>query len=195
MTDGERSESDARGEAEALWDGFGRRDPKATEKLLSLHYGEFRQVARRVLNGDGAKLQIQPTDLAHEAAIRLIRLDRMTLRDRTHFLALSARVMRQVLMDEVRKFRALKRQAPPVETTWIEPGGANTGLDLEAFDRALEKLEQIDPEKARLVEKRFFAGLTLEEVAAEAGVSESTVKRQWRVARAWLLNELGQDGG
>ncbi len=183
-----------RSEAETLWDGFGRRDPRATERLLSLHYGEFRQVARRVLSSDGAKLQIQPTDLAHEAAVRLIKLDRVSLKDRTHFLALSARVMRQVLMDEVRKFRALKRQAPPVETRWIEPGGAPAGLDLEAFDRALEKLAEIDPDKASLVEKRFFAGLTLEEVAAESGVSESTVKRQWRVARAWLLNELGQDG-
>jgi RNA polymerase sigma factor (TIGR02999 family) len=183
------------GEAATLWGGFSRGEPAATERLLSLHYGEFRQVARRVLNGDGQKLQIQPTDLAHEAAIRLMRLDRIALtdKDRTHFMALSARVMRQVLLDEVRRFRALKRQKPVIETAWINPGSAPAVLDIEAFDRSLEKLEAVDPDKARLVEQRFFAGLTLEEIAAESGVSLSTVKRQWRTARAWLLADLAED--
>lgn len=179
-------------EAAELWNGFGRGEAAATERLLALHYGEFRQVARRVLNGDGQKLQIQPTDLAHEADIRLMRLDRISLRDRTHFMALSARVMRQVLMDEIRRFRALKRQKPVIETQWSYPGQPAAAFDIEAFDRSLEKLEQIDPEKARLVEQRFFAGLTVEEIADETGVSPSTVKRQWRAARAWLLSDLAE---
>jgi RNA polymerase sigma factor (TIGR02999 family) len=179
-------------EAATLWIGFARGEPKATERLLAMHYGEFRQVARKVLNGEGAKLQLQPTDLAHEAAIRLMRLDRIALteRDRTHFMALSARVMRQVLMDEVRRFRARKRQKPVIETRWVNPGQPAAVLDLEAFDAALARLEQLDPDKARLVEQRFFAGLTLEEIAAETEVSLSTVKRQWRTARAWLLADL-----
>ena len=181
-------------EAATLWGGFSRGDARATERLLSLHYGEFRQVARRVLSTDGQKLQIQPTDLAHEAAIRLMRLDRLALtdRDRTHFMALSARVMRQVLMDEVRRFRALKRQKPVVETQWVYPGQPAAILDIEAFDQSLEKLEQIDPAKAKLVEQRFFAGLTIEEIAEEEGISISTVKRQWRAARAWLLTDLAE---
>lgn len=159
--------------------------PKA---MLVAHYDEFRRLAGRVLNGDAQALQIQPTDLAHEAAIRIVGFDRLSVRGRTHFLSLSARVMRQILIDEVRRMRARKREAPRVETLW--PDGLSNRLDLEALDAALTKLEAISPERANLVERRFFAGLTLEEIAVLDGVSESTVKRQWRVARAWLAAEL-----
>lgn len=162
-------------------------DPDQKE-LLVAHYDEFRRVARGVLNGDAAKLQIQPTDLAHAAAIKIFDLSRMDVRGRTHFLSLSARIMRQILMDELRRLRAAKRQAPPVTTQW--PGEGEGGLDLEDLDAALSKLEQIDPERARLVEQRFFAGLTVEEIAELEGSSPSTVKRQWRAARAWLISEL-----
>ena len=177
-----------------LWRGFCAGDGRSRDRILSLHYDEFRRIAARVLSSDGAKLQIQPTDLAHEAMIRILRLDQIAWRDRAHLLSMSARVMRQVLIDEVRRFRASKRQAPPVETLWAEPDvhGKRT-CDLEAFDEALTRLGEIDPAKAKIVEQRFYAGLTMEEVAAVSGVSESTVKRQWRVARAWLLNELSQD--
>lgn len=158
-----------------------------------MHYDEFRTVARKVLNGDSEKLHIQPTDLAHEAAIRILRLDRIEWRNRTHFLALSAGVMRQVLMDEVRRFRAAKRQAPAPETSWIDrEARAPARLDLEAFDEALTRLNALDPDLARIVEQRFFAGLTVEEIAEASGQSESTVKRRWRAARAWLLAELGE---
>jgi len=162
-------------------------DP-AQKELLVAHYDEFRRVARGVLNGDAQKLQIQPTDLAHAAAIKIFDLNRINLQGKTHFLSLSARIMRQILMDELRRLRAAKRQAPPVTTQW--PGGGDGPLDLEELDAALTKLEQIDPERARLVEQRFFAGLTVEEIAAIEGTSESTVKRQWRAARAWLISEL-----
>lgn len=159
------------------------------ESLLARHYDEFRQLARRVLNGDGAKLQIQPTDLAHEAAIRLMRLDRLPVNGRAHFLALSAKVMRQTLLDEVRRARAKKRQAPGVLTLWPQGEGC-APVDIEELDEALRELAEISPERARIVELRFFAGLTMEEVAGQLGESESTVKRRWRVARAWLLDRL-----
>lgn len=177
---------------EDLWSGFCSGDARARDRLLALHYAEFRSVARRVLAGDSEKLQIQPTDLAHEAAIRLLRLDRVQVRDRAHFMALSCRIMRQVLMDEIRRFRASKRQAPPISTQWPEvaEGQRPPALDLEAFDDALERLSRIDPDKARIVEQRFYAGLTIEEISELSGVSESTVKRQWRGARAWLLSQL-----
>ena len=177
-----------------LWEGFAAGKPRARDRLLALHYQEFRRIARRVLRSDGAKLQIQPTDLAHEAAIRVLKLDRMTVEDRTHFLALSANVMRQVLLDEVRKARAAKR-TPPVLTRWFDPEGApaQQRLDIEAFDEALKRLTQVDPERGRVVELRFYAGLTLEEIAQESGESLSTVKRRWRVARAWLIADLGLD--
>jgi len=158
------------------------------QRLVVAHYDEFRRVARGVLNGDAAALQIQPTDLAHAAAIKMFKLNRVEVQGRTHFLSLSARIMRQILMDEVRRMRAAKRQAPQVATQW--PGEENSSIDLEALDAALARLEQIDPDRARLVEKRFFAGLTIEEIAAEENISPSTVKRQWRAARAWLAAEL-----
>lgn len=134
---------------------------------------------------------MQPTDLAHEAVLRVMRLDRLAAHDRVHFLALSARVMRQVLLDEVRRVRAAKRR-PPVQTAWFDPEARATPspLDIEAFDEALKRLFEIDPERARVVELRFYAGLTLEEVAASTGASASTVKRRWRGARAWLLQAL-----
>lgn len=160
------------------------------KQLLAEHYDEFRRVARGVLNGDAQALQLQPTDLAHAAAIKIFSLNRIELQGRTHFLSLSARIMRQILMDEVRRVRAAKRQAPVVTTFW--PGEQDASLDLEALDAALTKLETIDAERARLVEQRFFAGLTIEEIAAADGVSESTLKRQWRAARAWLIHELQQ---
>jgi RNA polymerase sigma factor (TIGR02999 family) len=159
------------------------------EALLARHYDEFRRLARRVLNGDGPRLQIQPTDLAHEAAIRLLRIEDLGLTGRTHFLALSARVMRQTLLDEVRRVRAKKRQAPGVMTMW--PGDDNLApVDIEDLDRALDELTAASPERSRIVELRFFAGLTIEEIAEHLGESESTVKRKWRAARAWLLERL-----
>jgi RNA polymerase sigma factor (TIGR02999 family) len=164
-----------------------RQHPAIPNELLVAHYAEFRRVAGCVLNGDALALQIQPTDLAHEAAIRIAGFDRTSVNGRTHFLALSARVMRQILVDEIRRMRARKRQAPPVETQW--PGAARP-IDIEALDGALTKLEEVSPERARLVERRFFAGLTIEEIAVLDDVSESTVKRQWRAARAWLAAEL-----
>jgi RNA polymerase sigma factor (TIGR02999 family) len=153
---------------------------------LAEHYEEFRRLARAVLAGDGPALQLQPTDLAHEAALRLLKLDRIALKDRTHFLALSARVMRQVLLDEVRRARAKKRRAP-VTTLWPDAAAA---IDIEALDHALDELALVSPERARLVELRFFAGLTVEEIAEHQGESTSTVKRRWRASRAWLLERL-----
>lgn len=176
-------------EAGRLWTGFASGDAAARDALLARHYGEFRNLARRVLSRDGPSLQIQPTDLAHEAAIRVLRLDRINVRDRTHFLALSARVMRQVLIDEVRRAKAKKRRQPGLLTLW--PDGETDGtLDVEDLDRALTELQQVSPERAHLVELRFFAGLTVEEIAEHLGESESTVKRRWRAARAWLLERL-----
>lgn len=163
-----------------------QRQPPAA--MLAAYYDEFRRVAVGVLRGDAQQLQLQPTDLAHEAAIRIVGFNRLSVKGRTHFLSFSARIMRQILIDEIRRMRARKRQAPPVETQW--PEAALGQIDIEALDAALTKLETISPERSTLVERRFFGGLTLEEIAAYDGVSLSTVKRQWSAARAWLAAEL-----
>jgi RNA polymerase sigma factor (TIGR02999 family) len=161
------------------------------ERMLESYYSDYRQLARAVLARDSMRDRVQPTELAHEAAIRLFRLERMDVAGRTHFLSLAARVMRQVLVDEVRRARAAKRQAP-VLTEWPDAAGTPQ-FDLEVFDDALARLQAADPERAWVVEQRFYAGLTVEQIAAVSGRSESTVKRQWRVARAWLLEELTRD--
>jgi len=176
----------------AIWEGFSRGDQSARETLLAQHYQEFRTVARRVLRNDGSRLAMQPTDLAHEAALRILKLTRIDWRDRSHFLALSARVMRQTLIDEVRRFNAAKRQLPEV-TTWLDGPDAQRLLPIDKLDDALSALFAIDADRARVVELRFYGGLTMAEIAHETGVSESTAERRWRSARAWLLAELDVD--
>lgn len=161
--------------------------PAANEQLLALCYGELRDIARRVLRSDGAQLQLQPTDVAHEAAIRIMHLDRIEWQGRTHFLAMSARVMRQALLDEVRHRKAAKRQQPDVLTLW--PGGG-TAVPLDLFDDALERLFALDADRARVVELRFYAGLTMPEIAGALDISVSTAERRWRTARAWLIAAL-----
>ncbi|MBS0334849.1 MAG: sigma-70 family RNA polymerase sigma factor [Proteobacteria bacterium] len=177
---------------EAAADRVDFRDAETRNRLLAAHYAEFRRLARAVLSSDAAKLQIQPTELAHEAAIRLLRIDRMDVNDRTHFLALASRIMRQILIDEVRRFRASKRRTPSVDTYWgdLLDHGRPQAFDLEVFDQALERLWVVDAQMGQIVEHRFYAGLTMEEIAEVLGVSLSTVKRQWRGARAWLMAQL-----
>lgn len=164
----------------------------ARHQLLDLCYAELRRVAHRMLAGDEAALRLQPTELANEVAVRVLKLDRMQWNDRAHFLATAATVMRQALIDEVRRFRAGKRQLPAVITTLFDPGIATIDLDIERLDLALTRLAAISAERARLVELRFFVGLTIEETAEVLGISAATVKRRWDAARAWLLRELMQ---
>jgi RNA polymerase sigma factor (TIGR02999 family) len=177
-------------ELPGLWAGFARGDGVARDALLALCYQEFRAIARRVLSGDGDRLQIQPTDLAHEAALRMIRSTSIAPVDQAHFLALGARVMRMTLIDELRRQKSIKRHGEFV-TLW-EDVAANDApaLDLELFDDALNRLTDVDAEAARVVELRFYVGLTLEEIARTMVLSESTVQRRWRSARAWLFKEL-----
>lgn len=153
-------------------------------------YAELRAIAGRMLAGDSQSVRLQPTELANEAAVRVLRLDRMQWTDRAHFLATAATVMRQALLDEVRRFRADKRQAPAVMTTLVDPGLATIDLDLERLDRSLHRLGEVSAERARLVELRFFVGLTIEQTADVLGCSAATVKRQWDASRGWLLRDL-----
>lgn len=169
----------------------GSREPaREAERLLAQCYDDMRRVARRILAGDGMAAQIQPTDLAHDAAIRLILSnDQLSIEDRGHLLALAARTMRRILIDEVRKAGAAKRQAPTVMTQW--PGAqATTLIDLSDLDEALNALQGYSERHALIVEMRFTLGLTVEETSLQTGIPERTVKRHWQAARAWLHDYL-----
>lgn len=179
-------------EATELWRRARDGAVPARDRLLELCYSELRKLAGRMLAGDAASLRMQPTELANEAAIRVLKLDLMNWQDRAHFLATAATVMRQALLDEVRRFRAEKRQLPAVFTTLFDSGVATIELDLEKLDRSLRRLAAVSTERARLVELRFFVGLTVEETADVLEMSPATVKRQWDVARAWLLRDINQ---
>lgn len=178
------------GEADlsALWSGFSRGEPQARDRLLSLYYDEFRRIARGVLSGDSGRLHLQPTDLVHEASIRIIKSSGIEIRDQSHFLSLAARVMRMTLIDEVRKHKAAKRGT--VITLWDDVVPAKQGFDIEDFDGTLDQLAKFEPEGARVIELRFYAGLTLPEISNVLELSERTVQRRWRTARAWMLKEL-----
>jgi RNA polymerase sigma factor (TIGR02999 family) len=167
--------------------------PAQRDRLLGQVYDELRVLARKILSGDRARAYLAPTELVNGAAIRIIGQRRISVREKTHFFAFSAHVMRQVLIDEVRRDRADKRGGPKVTLiTEIAESAAPeaAAVDVEAIHAALTRLADVDPALARLVEMRYFAGLTLEEIADVEGISPSTVKRNWRVARAWLQDAL-----
>lgn len=140
---------------------------------------------------------LQPTAIVHEAYLRLAGNASLRLQDRTHFFAVAARAMRQIVIDDARRKDSLKRGGGAIRVTLDEgiEGQPAEQVDLVALDAALEKLGQADASQAQLVEMRFFAGLTLEEIADLTKVSLATTKRRWRLARAWLFRELSQELG
>jgi RNA polymerase sigma-70 factor (ECF subfamily) len=160
--------------------------------LIPVVYEELRGLAGLLLSDKAAQLTLQPTSLVHEVYLRLLDQRRMDWNDRLHFLRIAARVMRRVLVDQCRARVAKKR------------GGIKVALELEALavaapeevdiltiDRLLTDLQDRDPQQARIIELRFFAGLTVEETAAALEISPATVKRDWAVAKAWLTIEMG----
>lgn len=164
----------------------------ARDRLIDAVYPELRLLARRYLRGERTEHSLSPTALVHEAYLKLIDQRRVQWQNRSHFFAIAANVMRRILVDHARAHGAAKRgagmQAPLQDVTL---GRDPYDVDLLALDAALERLAAIDERQSRLVELRFFGGLTIEEVAAALDVSPITVKRDWALARAWLYRELG----
>jgi RNA polymerase sigma factor (TIGR02999 family) len=157
--------------------------------LLAACYQDMRRIAQSLIAREAPERTFQATDLAHEASIRLIRANLAHVNGAPHMLALAARTMRRILIDEARQRMADKRQPLAVMTLW--PGDATqTQIDLEALDLALAALAQHAPDHAQIVEMRFMLGLSLGEVAAACGVNERTVTRRWQAARVWLLDYI-----
>jgi RNA polymerase sigma factor (TIGR02999 family) len=178
-------------------------DAHACDEVVPLVYAELRRQARRALRREGEGHTLQPTALVHEAWLRLGRQHDGHWESRTQFFAIAAQMMRRVLVDYARTRRALKRRGGAVQVSLGDadravaaPGAGAAGgtaldaLDVLALNDALARLALLDPQKARLVDLRYFAGLSIPEAAAVLGVSPATVGREWAVARMWLRREL-----
>jgi RNA polymerase sigma-70 factor (ECF subfamily) len=164
---------------------------------MPLVYQELHRIARRCMAGEGAGHSLQATVLVNEAYVRLVDGNVVDWRDRAHFLAVSARVMRHILVDHARARRAHKRGGIAARVTFDEELAVTDEplQDFVALDDALEALAKFDERKSRVIEMRFFGGLTVEETAAVLKVSPATVMGDWRLAKAWLKREMRGDRG
>lgn len=169
-------------------------DASAQERLIPLVYNELRQLARRYRNKSGSSETLQTTALVHEAYMRLVDIQGVDWRDRVHFFAVSAQLMRRILVDSARARGAIKRgghaglaDLNPDEVPAPESVRASELIEL---DEALTRLSQMDQRRAQVVELRVFGGLTMEEAAEVLGLSPQSVRRDWKLAKAWLLREM-----
>jgi RNA polymerase sigma factor (TIGR02999 family) len=185
-----------RGNITALLAAWERGDRAAFDQAFALLYPELRGLARAQLRVSRPGGTLNPTGLLHELYLKLVGQSSLRVNDRQHFFALAVRVMRQVVVDLARRRVALKRggaakrlSVEGADLPLIEKAG-----EIVALDGALERLEALDPHLARVVEMRFFGGLSVEETAKALDISGRTVKRNWQVARAYLLNELHPEG-
>lgn len=168
--------------------------PADADELLPIVYSELRRLAAAYLRRERPGQTLQATALVHEAYLRLAGAGRPWT-DRNHFLGIAARSMRQILVERARARGAQKRWGGMARVSLTDAlvGGANDDAMLPALDEALSRLEKIDPEQARIVELRYFAGLGVEEAASALGMSPATLKRRWALARAWLFRALSEE--
>lgn len=179
----------------ALLERWTSGESEALDRLIPVLYDGLRELAHQRLRGSPGELSLDTTGLVHEAYLRLVDRSPASVDNRRHFFGIASRVMRNVLVDHARARSAAKRGggASTVELqdhAWIDRVDLDAVADL---DEALKRLEQLDPRQSRIVEQRYFGGLSLEETAAALDVSLATVKRELRIARAWLANELGRE--
>ena len=167
-------------------------DAQALDRLVPLVYDELRRVAHRHLQREPPGHALQATALVHEAYLRLVDVDRLTLKNRAHFFAVAAKLMRQILVDHARRQQADKRGggATMLSLDDVSPAAQPASVDVLALDQALDALSSIDGPQCRVVELRFFAGLNIDETADALGISPATVEREWTLAKAWLFRRL-----
>ena len=167
-------------------------DTNAPDRLMPLVYEELRKLARNYLQRERSDHTLQATGLVHEAYLRLVDQSSMSWQNRAHFFAVAAQVMRRILVDHARAHRAEKRGGEREKIEFDEalaPSGEKA-VDLIALDDALQDLVTFDERQSRIVELRFFGGLTNEEIGDVLGISPRTIKREWRLAKAWLRREI-----
>jgi RNA polymerase sigma factor (TIGR02999 family) len=183
-------------DATVLLQGWGHGDRAAFDELVPLVHEELRRLARRYMRRERPEHTLQATALVNEAYVRLVDLNRIEWRDRAHFFAMAARVMRRILVDSARARRNQKRGGggPKMSLDDALMVSHEPGRDLVALDDALTTLTALDPRKGQVVEMRFFGGLTVEETATALHISVETVMRDWRMAKVWLLRELSSKG-
>jgi RNA polymerase sigma-70 factor (ECF subfamily) len=172
---------------------WGEGDEAAFERLAPLVYDELRRIARRYMGGEQAGHTLQATALVNEAYMRLIDINKVQWQNRAHFFAMSARLMRRILIDFARSKHYQKRGAGAQKVS-LDEGMmvVDPGQDLLALDDALHALADVDQRKSQVVEMRFFGGLSVEETAEALHISPETVMRDWKLAKAWLLRELSR---
>jgi RNA polymerase sigma factor (TIGR02999 family) len=171
---------------------YGRGDKESLDELMPIVYDELRRQAARYLRREKAGHTLQTTALIHEAYVRLVDQRNVQWQNRAHFFGIAAQMMRRILVDHARSKQRVKRGGSEIRVSLSDATVAVKGQDLDvvALDEALERLGQIDEQQSRVVELRFFSGLSVEETAAVMGISKSTVKRDWSMAKAWLHREL-----
>jgi RNA polymerase sigma factor (TIGR02999 family) len=180
----------------ALLGAWSRGNRSALNQLLPLVYAELRRIAGRQLRSERANHTLQPTALVHEVYLRLVDQRQVDWQNRAHFFGVAAQVMRRILVDHARRHSASKR-GEGVRCVSIDEAkevAASNEIPILALDHALARLEEVDPDLAKIVELRAFGGLTIEEAAHVLNVSPSTAKRDWRTAKAWLNRALGPEG-
>lgn len=180
-----------------LLKAWGRGDEGALDQLMPLVYTQLRAQARRYMRDERPGVTMQTTALVHEAYLRLTSAEDVDWHDRVHFFALSAQIMRRILVDAARKRAAAKRGGGALRADHSSavdldqfPSADSDAVSLCALDDALESLAQLDPRRAKVIELRFFGGLSVDETAEALEISPQTVMRDWRLARAWLAREL-----
>jgi RNA polymerase sigma factor (TIGR02999 family) len=181
------------GDVTQLLQAWNTGDHAALGDLLPVVYAELRRIAARYFRHECPGHTLQPTGLVHEAYLKLVDQDHARWQNRAQFFGVAAQLMRRILVDHARTRVAAKRGGGRPPVTLVDVADASPGgglLDVLALDQALARLTTHYPEQGRLVELRFFGGLTIEETAEAMGISPATVKRQWTVARAWLLRDL-----
>ena len=175
---------------------WGEGDEAALEQLAPLVESELHRLAQKYMRREGPGQTLQTTALVNEVYLRLIDTQQVSWQNRAHFFAISARMMRRILTDFARSRRYLKRGGDAVQVSWDESlvVSEEPDADIVAIDGALSRLAEVDPRKSQVVELRFFGGLSVEETAEVLKISQQTVMRDWKFAKAWLMRALSGEG-